>query len=154
MKILTFGINDREIQNYKMKYLPQSIPQYCEYRKRGDKPFRIIVNPQDMFIWRKRVWILFHKMVPVFIFNILNRQSLSVYQDENGEDWFHFGNSINITDSKLDPKSANVLDYLMQPAFWAGLRQQMEISKMAMMIFMIAGAGCWAMFQTILGMIL
>ena len=162
MKILTFGINDREIRPYKMNYVPQSVPQFCELKKRGEKPFKILVNAQHLFYYRKTLLPLIppfcwmKRVIPCFIFNMLNRQSLKLIEDPNNkaESYWFLGRSVDVHENEedIDPKTANAIDYLTHSAFWEGLRKRMSMSKMEMLIFMGCGIGAWEMIKNMIGM--
>jgi len=158
LKILTLGINDREIRTYKMSYVPQSVPQYCELRKRGEKAFKILVKAQHLFFYRKKVFPLlpFKKVVPCFVFNMLNRQSLKLIKDETGkaEDYWFLGRSIDVhtNEEDINPQVANSIDYLTHSAFWEGLRKRMSMSRIEMFILMGCGIGAWEMIKGLLSM--
>ena len=152
MKVECYGINDRHVEKFRMRYITQTVPQYCETRRYG-KPLRIMVNPAHlMFLSKGRV---FKKTVPIFIFSMLDRKSqgLEWFTDEDGKTWGYLGHSMESRDSGgIDPKAVNTLDYLVQPAFWTGLKGQFQLSKMTVLILMAAGAGVWLMVESILRM--
>jgi len=158
LKIFTLGINDREIRPYKMSYVPQSVPQFCELRKRGEKSFKILVKAQHLFYYRKPIFPLlpFKKVVPCFVFNMLNRQSLKLISDEtkDAEDYWFLGRSIDVheNEEEINPQIANSIDFLTHSAFWEGLRKRMSMSRIEMLILMGCGIGGWEMIKNVIAM--
>lgn len=152
-KITCLGISDKEIRKYKMRYVPHNVPPYAEYSKRRDK-FRVLVKSQHLFFLRKKKLFLFNKIEPCFIFNMLDRNSISIYQDADGNEventWF-LGRSMKHEGSDaLDAETANAIDNLIEPAFWTGLRQQMSLGNREMLIYMGFGIGCWLALEWVL----
>lgn len=155
-KILTMGINDRDIRLYKMQYDPHSVPPICTYKKRGTQ-FRIIVDPSHIFFIHTKVFKIFPRIQACFIFNMLNRESLKLIKDENESvEYVFLGRSIDLhkREGQIDPKTATALDYLTQSAFWSGLKRNLQLSKVEIGILMVAGIGIWEMLKNILGMFL
>jgi len=102
------------------------------------------------------------------MFNMLNRQSLKLVQDtpeekcekcgkvtstDPGEYWF-LGRSVDVHENQeaVDPKTANVIDYMVHAGFWQGLRRQMTMPTSTMIIIAAAGIGAWEMIRNMLAM--
>ena len=152
MKVLCFGICDRDIRVYKMEYYAESVPQYCEggHLRR----FKILVQPNHLFYFRKKRFFIFTKIYPAFIFNMLNRKSLREVKDKDGK--IYLGESIDLhpNQEQIDAKTANTLDYLTHSAFWSGLRSQFQLDKMQILVIMGAGIGIWEVIKQMLTMVL